>query len=118
MRRLDQYFFSAPNLDEPYFEMTELIEQNSCFEVGISLSGDTAEYLLWVFLDAPNPELTVDWIISMSDTSGQYRLTGFRPCAFVCEGCSDHEGSYNGLPLFYEGYGYRLYLRSPDSSGG
>jgi 4-amino-4-deoxy-L-arabinose transferase-like glycosyltransferase len=116
MRRLDQYFVSAPNLDEPYFEMTELIEQNECHNVGISLGGDTAEYLLWVFLDAPNPDLTIDWIISRNDTSGKYRLNNFAPCAIICEGCREHEGLYNGLPLIYEHYGYRLYLRSQHSS--
>lgn len=110
MRRLDQYFTLAPHLDEPYFEMTEIIEDAGCDQIGFMLSGDTAEYLLWVFLDSPESELTIDWIISRSDSSGRFRQDGFIACAVVCEGCSDLEDVYNDLPLRYDAYGYRLYL--------
>jgi hypothetical protein len=113
-RRIDQYFLNAPQLDEPYYEMSELIEANECNQVGLILSGDTAEYLLWVFLDTPRPDLTIDWIISRSDTSGRYRLEDFQPCAVVCEGCLQQGAIYNNLPLVYDNYGYRLYLENDD----
>jgi hypothetical protein len=109
-RRLDQYFFESPNLDEPYILITEEIEAAGCNQVGLILKGDTAEYLLWVLLDAPRKELTVDWIISTSDVSGTYRLDGFQPCAVICEGCGSEGDRYYELPLVFDNYGYRLYL--------
>jgi hypothetical protein len=110
-RRLDLYFLEAPQLDEPYYEMTQMIEAASCDRIGLILQGDTPEYLIWVFLDAPNPNVTLDWIISRGDTSGQYRKTNFNSCAVICEGCENADDAYNGLPLMYRKRGYRLFLK-------
>ena len=110
LRRLDQYFAEAPNLDEPYILMTSAIEEKGCKDIGLMLSGDTGEYPLWVLLDAPNEDLKIDWIISKNDPSGKYRIEGFEPCAVICEGCGSYDEMYNDLPLVFDAYGFRLYL--------
>ena len=110
LRRLDQYFAEAPNLDEPYILITEEIEAADCMRIGLMLSGDTPEYPLWVLSDAPNTDLSIDWIISENDVSGSYRIEGFEPCAVICEGCGTVGALYNELPLVFEGYGFRLYM--------
>ncbi len=53
-RRLDQYFMQAPDQDEPYIEMTNLIEEDQCGDIGLMLRGDSPEYPLWVLLGAPD----------------------------------------------------------------
>ena len=85
LRRLDQYFAEAPHLDEPYILMTSAIEERECTEVGLMLSGDAGEYPLWVLFNAPNEDLTIEWIISKQDVSGKLRREGFTPCAVICE---------------------------------
>jgi len=112
LRRLDQYFSQAPTLDEPYFLMTKAIKAADCRQVGLMLSGNTAEYPLWVLLDSPDDEITIDWIISKNDPSGSFRIKGFEPCAIICEGCDSYDDSYNDLPLALDSYGFRLYLKN------
>jgi hypothetical protein len=90
--------------------MTSAIEEKGCKDIGLMLSGDTGEYPLWVLLDAPNEDLKIDWIISKNDPSGKYRIEGFEPCAVICEGCGSYDEMYNGLPLVFDAYGFRLYL--------
>jgi hypothetical protein len=110
LRRLDQYFAEAHNLDEPYILMTTAIQEKRCNDIGLMLSGDTGEYPLWVLLDAPNEDLKIDWIISKKDVSGKYRIEGFTPCAVICERCEWAGDEFNGLPLYFQEYGFRLYL--------
>ena len=65
---------------------------------------------LWVLLEAPNEDLKVDWIISEQDASGEFRLEGFTPCAVICERCEWAGDEFNGIPLYFQEYGFRLYL--------
>jgi hypothetical protein len=109
-RRLDQYFMQAPGHDEPYIEMTSLIEEVQCSEIGLMLRGDSPEYPLWVLLGAPDKAMRMEWIIRETDVSGKFRDPYFKPCALICETCV-HEGDrYNDLSLVYDNYGFRLYL--------
>jgi hypothetical protein len=110
LRRLDQYFAQAPNLDEPYILITEQIEAVDCNKIGLMLRGDTGEYPLWVLLEAPRDDLTVDWIISKNDVSGKYRIQDYKPCAVICQKCDSFGDRYNDIPLAFEGYGFRLFL--------
>jgi hypothetical protein len=105
----------------PYIEMVELIEEAGCTDIGIMLSGDAAEYPLWVLLDTPSEELTIDWIISRTDPTGVFRKPEFKPCAVICGECPQEWTSLNDLPLVYDDYGHRLFLRSlevPESDEG
>ncbi len=110
--RTELQFTQAPHLDEPYIEMTELIEEAGCIDIGIMLSGDAAEYPLWVLLETPSEELTIEWIISRSDPTGAFRKPEFKPCAVICGECPQEWTSFNDLPLVYDDYGYRLFLRN------
>lgn len=110
--RTELQFTQAPHLDEPYIEMTELIEEAGCIDIGIMLSGDAAEYPLWVLLETPSEELTIEWIISRSSPTGAFRKPEFKPCAVICGECPQEWTSFNDLPLVYDDYGYRLFLRN------
>ncbi|MCK4726180.1 MAG: hypothetical protein KAT29_10265, partial [Anaerolineales bacterium] len=106
------YFTQAPHLDEPYIEMTELIEDAGCSDIGIMLSGDAAEYPLWVLLETQSGERTIEWIISTRDPAGVFRKSEFKPCAVICGRCPLEWTSFNDLPLVYDNYGHRLFLRN------
>jgi hypothetical protein len=108
------YFAQAPNLDEPYREMVELIQQNQCSQVGLMLSGDSPEYPLWLLLDAPDESLRIEWIIARSDPSGSYRAEDFSPCAMVCASCPQDWVEFREMPLVYEDYGHRLFLKAKE----
>jgi hypothetical protein len=110
VRRLDQYFWEAPSLDEPYIESTEIIEAYDCKKVGIMLRGDTPEYPLWVLLETPSSGVTIRWIISERDVSGIFTPSDFEPCAVICENCGYEGDTFNQLPLIYDDYGFRLYM--------
>jgi hypothetical protein len=110
IRRLDQYFWEAPRLDEPYIETTEIIEAEGCNKVGIMLRGDTPEYPLWVLLETPASGVAIRWIISEGDVSGAFAPQDFEPCAMICENCDFEGEAFNQLPLVYDDYGFRLYF--------
>jgi hypothetical protein len=103
------YFTLGQHLIEPYTTMTEIINETGCRRVGLMLSGNGAEYPLWVLLGAPDPNLEMEWIVS--DTpSATYRKTDFQPCAMICEKCPEEWENFRGLSIKYKGAGYRLFL--------
>ena len=110
--RTELHFTQAPHLDEPYIEMTELIEEAGCIDIGIMLSGDAAEYPLWILLETQSGERTIEWVISRSDPTGVFRKSEFKPCALICGRCPLEWTSFNDLPLVYDDYGFRLFLRN------
>lgn len=92
--------------------MRILIEETGCSDIGIMLSGDAAEYPLWVVLGKPSEELTIEWIISRGDPTGIFRKSEYKPCALICGKCPLEWTSFNDLPLVNDDYGYRLFLRN------
>ena len=103
-------FASGDYLEAPYTEMTDLIGQQACGQVGLMLGGPSAEYPLWVLLGAPRPDLRIEWIVG-GTPSERYSDPAFAPCAIVCESCEEQGQTIRGLPLAYSRSGYRLYLQ-------
>jgi hypothetical protein len=97
-------------IEDVYLKMTNMIKENQCSRVGVSIGGNYPEYPLWVFLDAPRDDLEIEWIISENDPSGDYRKLNFEPCALICQFCPKEWDTFRDLPLIYEESGYRLYL--------
>jgi len=113
--RIDYYFSGLGNVWDGYVQATEEIEASSCSSIGIMISGawPSAEYPIWVLLDAPRPDLEVQWIVA-GTPSARFMKEDFAPCAIICDwSCPTDWQDIRGLPL-YERYGeIRLYMRLP-----
>jgi len=106
-------FANAPYLLDTLTTVGGLVRQADCSTVGIALSGNAPEYLLWVVMGAPRPDLRMGWIVD-GTPSARYADPDFAPCAVVCdESCPADWTTIRGLPLAYERAGYRLYLSGP-----
>lgn len=106
--RRELRFTNGERLRRPYEEMVDLIEERSCSRIGLALSGSGAEYPLWSLLDAPDPSLSVQWLVAGTD-SAKYADPEFDPCAVICWHC-DEESSFAGLPKTYERSDFQLFL--------
>lgn len=110
------YLANGTNLIEPYMEITNRILRADCNQVGLLLSGNAAEYPLWAYLQAPDKNLEIEWIVS-GTPSEQYADPDFSPCAVICEGCPADWTEIRSLPLDYEVGQLQLYLdRNADSN--
>ncbi len=108
--RDDLYFGNGPTYQSPYVAVTEQIHDSGCTSVGIALSGHAAEYPFWVLMGAPREDVRLEWIVA-GTPSARLAPTDFRPCAIICDGsCPVEWETVNGLPLFLEIAGYRLFL--------
>ncbi len=97
------------NLLEPYEELTRSIRDSGCKSVGISLSGNAAEYPLWALLGAPTSGVEIQWIVA-GTPSEQYAQSNFEPCAIVCEACQVDGERRRGLPRFGQWGEFTLFL--------
>jgi hypothetical protein len=107
------YFANGLHLEEPYSRFADVIEQGQCDRVGIALSGNSAEYPLWVLLGFPRSGVEIGWIVS-GTPSEIHADSGFTPCAVICEGCPPEETSYRQLPLVEQRADLRLFLDTSD----
>ncbi len=103
------YFAGGPYLEGPYRTMVSEIERAGCDRVGIMLSGDNAEYPLWVLLGAPRQRLRLEWIVS-GTPSARYTDPRFQPCAVICQDCPTEMLEVRRLPLHLRTQGYQLFL--------
>ena len=107
--RLDLLFSSAKYLIEPARDVVIRIEEAGCYQVGLMLTGNGAEYPLWYMLEAPRQDLRLEWIVA--DTySASLSDPAFQPCAVICEDCKIQSQTFRGLPQVFERAPYRLYL--------
>jgi hypothetical protein len=105
------YFANAPYLENVLTSYGGLMKEAECSTVGIALSGNAPEYLVWIVLGAPRPELRIEWIVA-GTPSARFADPDFAPCAVVCdESCPADWTTIRGLPLAFERAGYRLFLR-------
>lgn len=112
--RTDLYFANGPYLERPYRSMVSQIKEERCRSVGLSLSGNGAEYPLWVLLGAPSNDLRVEWLVG-GTASARYSPPDFVPCAVICERCPQSWLTVRGLPLLQpEATGeFRLFMAAP-----
>jgi hypothetical protein len=105
--RAKLYFANALGLYDPFREMASYIEGKQCSTVGVMLSGDDPEYLLWELMRAPRPDLQIEWIVR--SRTDRYSVPNFTPCAVVCNGCK--EASIRGLDEVTEYGRLRVYTQ-------
>jgi hypothetical protein len=106
-----------------YQDATDRIRHSDCTSVGIMFGGDSPEYPLWVFLDAPRSAVHLEWIVA-GTPSARFSDPAFQPCAVVCDqSCPAEWTLVRGLPLVLERSGLRLFMNpagsgsSPDHTG-
>lgn len=110
--RQDLYFANARYLINSYTSLIGAIEETGCNQVGIALGGNAPEYLLWVLLDAPRPDLRVEWLVS-GGPPGLAVSPNFAPCAVICEDCGAEKQEFEGLPLVYTRDVHQLFMSAP-----
>jgi hypothetical protein len=108
-------YANGPYLERPHRAMVQQIEGAGCARVGLMLSGNSAEYPLWLLLGAPDRRLTVEWIVAGAP-SARYARSDFQPCAVICEGCRAEWTLLRDLPRVYHVFGFSLYLASPQAT--
>ena len=100
---------NGQNLFGPYEEITRSIRESGCKVVGISLSGNAAEYPFWALLGAPTSGVEIQWIVA-GTASAKYTQTDFAPCAIVCEACVSDQERRRGLPRIGQWGDFSLFL--------
>ena len=81
------YFATNPEDYEPYRAIADIINEAGIKRVGLDLSDEGEEYPFWVLLGAPDADLRIEWIATV--TSSKHLLDpDFLPQAIICEDCS------------------------------
>ncbi len=99
--RFNLYYADGGHLKVPHLEITERIQESQCSRVGLVLTGNEAEYPIWVLLGAPKDAPRIEWVIDdkyVDDSEGM----DFQPCAVILQPCAEDWGMFNGLPRVYE----------------
>jgi hypothetical protein len=106
--RSDWYFVTAGN-QATLKTIAASIEEANCHQVGLVISGSSPEYLYWVALDAPRPDMRIEWITT-SAVSQKLKDPSFNPCAVICESCGkdDH---FNNLIKVLDNGSQQLFLQ-------
>ncbi len=110
--RQNLYFANAQYLINSYTSLIGTIDETGCNQVGIALKALSPEYLLWVLLDAPRPDLRVEWLVS-GGPPGLTISPDFSPCAVICQQCGANIQQFEGLPLVYTRDEYQLFMLAP-----
>jgi hypothetical protein len=105
--RKDWYFVTAGN-QSALKGIATSIAQADCHQVGLVISGSSPEYLYWIALGAPRPDMRIEWITSNSATL-ELLDPSFIPCAVICESCGgdDH---FNNLIKVLDNGSQQLFL--------
>jgi hypothetical protein len=105
--RKNWYFVTAGD-QSSLKNIAQSIEQADCHQVGMVLSGSSPEYLYWVALRAPRPDLRIEWITT-SAVSQKLEDPSFTPCAVICESCGS-EDHFNDLTKVLDNGSQQLFL--------
>ncbi len=105
--RGDWYYVTAGD-QSALKEIAASIAQEACDQVGIVISGSSPEYLYWIALDAPRPDMRIEWITSNSATL-ELQDPSFVPCAVICESCSGDD-RFNNLIKVLDNGSQQLFL--------
>jgi hypothetical protein len=109
--RLQMYLDKGPL--NAYQKLADAAMSAQCSTVGVMLSGNSPEYMLWVLFGAPRRDLRMEWIVG-GTASARYEDPNFEPCAVICDGsCEPGMQSVRGLPLFLQSSEYRLFMKPP-----
>jgi 4-amino-4-deoxy-L-arabinose transferase-like glycosyltransferase len=99
--RFELYYANGGHLKIPQGDITALIKESSCTQVGLLLRGNGAEYPIWALLGAPRDAPRIEWLVDdPAFRDGDEPV--FQPCAIILQLCAEDQGKYDGLPRVYE----------------
>jgi len=104
------YFANASYEATPYLEMTRLVGESTCQDIGLMLPGGEIEYQIWALLGTPRDDIQVEWIVA-GTPSARYSPLEFHPCAIVCLECPPGWGESNGFETIYRADPFRLLIK-------
>jgi hypothetical protein len=113
--RENLYFTNVEWVEQGYREVVQRISAAGCTDVGLVLSGNAMEYILWALLGAPSDDLHFEWFVA-GTPSARYEMSEFAPCAVICEGCPSDWTVIRGLPLQLQLGDVWLFME-PDQGG-
>jgi hypothetical protein len=98
---------SIPKYREPYGELTKLLRQSECREVGLRLDSHDLEYVVWWELEAPQSGFELKAVDSV-DRLRRYLDETFQPCVILCTTCGgrleldglSRSGEFGNIVLF------------------
>ena len=93
-----------------YIQIVDLIQAEGCKNVGLNLSGDSAEYPFWMLFGSPDSDVRIEWFVA-GTPSERYKDPDFNACAVICHKCPLEWVEFQGLPLHSEWGRFRLYMR-------
>jgi len=111
MSREELYFTNVGGISSAEKGIVKRIRAAACTQIGLMLGGDDPEYLWWVLLGAPNPQLRIEWLVS-GTPSAVYADPSFKPCAVICKSCAAAGlKTVSGLPLQFQSGDLSLFLK-------
>jgi hypothetical protein len=105
--RKDWYFVTAGN-QSALKGIATSIAQADCHKVSLVISGSSPEYLYWIALHAPRPDMRIEWITSNTATL-DLQDPSFVPCAVICESCGNDD-HFNNLIKVLDNGSQQLFL--------
>ena len=111
--RENLYYSSAGRANGSTFigihQIASAIKSQGCTQVGLMLSGDAPEYLIWDALGAPDKSIRLEWNV-VGGFSDKYTPQGFNPCAFICQGCLAGGTKVRDQNIYLDVGGYELFM--------
>jgi hypothetical protein len=87
--RSDYYFADLrQDLKESYLSAARTLRKLNCREVGVDVSLQDVDYLLYAFLDVDRNNLKLRYVGVYNDTAGLSMESTSQPCGVVCFGCA------------------------------
>jgi hypothetical protein len=102
------YFANYRAREKQFSTMVNMIQDANCSTVGIALSGNGAEYPIWVLMGAPRSDLEIEWLVG-GNPSERYTKPDFNPCAVICQRCPDSWDTVYEMPMVYKVADLQLY---------
>jgi len=106
--RGDWYYVTAGK-QSAMKDIATSIKEADCHQVGMVISGSSPEYLYWLALHAPRPDMRIEWITSNSATI-KLEDSSFTPCAVICESCGKND-HFNNLTKVLDNGSQQLFLQ-------
>jgi hypothetical protein len=107
--RWEWYFATTGFNGATYQHLAGLITEAGCREVGLNLRGNSAEYLIWVALNAPRSGIHLAWRVG-GTPSARYEDPTLIPCAIICDSCGN-QAEYNQLPKTFDDGSTQLFVK-------
>ena len=109
--RAEVLFATNPGLRDDYEDLTEVVAQSECRQLGLRIEGEVLEYPFWWLLMAPESGFSLE-VLNVAPSAGQSRDPNFEPCSIICSICGDRL-EFAGMPRIAESDSMALFMDQP-----